>query len=427
MKLLKYLFILLILALLAAPFALALISVQSEPLVAAAGELTARDIERARRLIAENDPRGMQPGEMRSLSLDEADLNLLLNYAITQVAGGGARLDMRPGMLDVSVSVKLPENPLGRFVNLHLELSQVGRRFIVDSLSLGGLTIPGWMADPVAQYLHRALETVPEYRAALEAINGIRLTETRALLVYQWRPELVDRIKQRGRDLLLSAEDRERMLAYAQRLAVVSSDPYMGRTVPLIRFMEPLFQLAKERGGDRVEENRAVLAVLSMYISGVNIPRMLGVPEGVVEPPAPRRLTLRGRHDFAQHFITSAGIAASGGSKLADAVGLFKEIDDSQGGSGFSFNDLAADRAGVRFAEAALKSAATAATVQEMMAAGPWEDHIIPDISDLPEFMPAARFQREYGGVGSPRYRQVVADIERRISSCGLHRALERL
>ena len=40
----------------------------------------------------------------------------------------------------------------------------------------------------------------------------------------------------------------------------------------------------------------------------------------------------------------SAAIAAAGGGVLADTIGVFKELDDSRGGSGFSFIDLLADR-----------------------------------------------------------------------------------
>ena len=42
--------------------------------------------------------------------------------------------------------------------------------------------------------------------------------------------------------------------------------------------------------------------------------------------------------------------------RLSDVIGLYKEIEDSRGGSGFSFNDIAADRAGTRFGEKAVAS-----------------------------------------------------------------------
>ena len=67
------------------------------------------------------------------------------------------------------------------------------------------------------------------------------------------------------------------------------------------------------------------------------------------------------------------------------------------GGSGFSFADLLADRAGTDFALAATRDEPTA---------------------DLPEGVPDAQLQSDYGGVGGRRYKQVVDEIERRLAGC---------
>lgn len=52
-------------------------------------------------------------------------------------------------------------------------------------------------------------------------------------------------------------------------------------------------------------------------------------------------------------------LAAYAGTPLADVVGLFKEMEDSRGGSGLSFNDIAADRAGTRMGELAVSQQRT--------------------------------------------------------------------
>jgi hypothetical protein len=84
---------------------------------------------------------------------------------------------------------------------------------------------------------------------------------------------------------------------------------------------------------------------------------------------------LLNRHDdFPKHFIISAALAATAGGSLSDAVGVYKEIEDSRGGSGFSFNDIAADRVGVHAAA--------------RLRAGIGEKDIMPMTDDLPEFMP---------------------------------------
>jgi uncharacterized protein YfiM (DUF2279 family) len=136
----------------------------------------------------------------------------------------------------------------------------------------------------------------------------------------------------------------------------------------------------------------------------------------------PRKVTLNGRTDSPQHFTISAALAAHAGSPLADAIGLYKEVDDSRRGSGFSFNDLAADRAGTRFGELATRSPASARQLQQRAASGLREPDFMPHAADLPEYMPEAEFKRRFGGVGAPAYQGVMDDIERRVAACPLYR-----
>lgn len=107
---------------------------------------------------------------------------------------------------------------------------------------------------------------------------------------------------------------------------------------------------------------------------------------------------------------------------FADAVGLLKELDDAGGGSGFSFTDLGADRAGVRMGVAATRDAAGARAVQAALAGNTDEAIFMPDFLDLPELMPNSEFKARYGGVGSPRYQEVANDIEQRLDRIALYR-----
>ena len=103
--------------------------------------------------------------------------------------------------------------------------------------------------------------------------------------------------------------------------------------------------------------------------AGHSLERIL--PEAAVWPqPARQTVTLDGRDDFAKHFMVSAAIAAYADTALSDAIGLYKEIEDSRIGSGFSFNDIAADRAGTKFGEKAVVSEASAQQLQRRVAQG---------------------------------------------------------
>jgi uncharacterized protein YfiM (DUF2279 family) len=182
-----------------------------------------------------------------------------------------------------------------------------------------------------------------------------------------------------------------------------------------------LFQLTRERGpyGDAAGENRAAILVLAFYVSGESLGRI--VPElKSRRAPVQHQVLLGQRDDFAKHFMVSAAFAASAGSPLADALGLYKEIADSRGGSGFSFNDIAADRAGVRFGESAANSA-SAGKLQTKVGAGIVETDFMPDTADLPEYMAEAEFKRRFGGVNGAAYKRMMAEIERRVAALPLY------
>jgi hypothetical protein len=106
----------------------------------------------------------------------------------------------------------------------------------------------------------------------------------------------------------------------------------------------------------------------------------------------------------------------------SDAAGLLKEELDADGGSGFSFADLLADRAGTTFAEVATRDEARAAAVQRRIAEGFWVDEFFPPADGLPEGIPDAQLQSRYGGVGGPLYRRTAEEIERRIAACAAYR-----
>ena len=166
---------------------------------------------------------------------------------------------------------------------------------------------------------------------------------------------------------------------------------------------------------------RAVTAVVAFYVNGKGL---AAIVPGAKDWPRPSRrtVTLKGRTDSPQHFTVSAALAANAGGPLSDAIGLYREVDDSRRGSGFSFADIAADRAGTVFGEFATRSPDGARRLQQRVAAGVRESDLMPEIADLPEFMPEAEFKGRFGGVGAPAYKQMMQDIERRVAACALYR-----
>jgi hypothetical protein len=166
-------------------------------------------------------------------------------------------------------------------------------------------------------------------------------------------------------------------------------------------------------------ENRALILVATAHVLGISLKRIL--PGKTTWPRAqPQVVTLDGRDDFAKHFMVSAAIAAYADTALADAIGLYKEFEDSRHGSGFSFNDLAADHAGTKFGEKAVASETSAQQLQYRVLSDIGDTDLMPPWSDLPEFMTEAEFKKRFGGIGAPAYEEMMRTIEQRVADLGV-------
>ena len=124
--------------------------------------------------------------------------------------------------------------------------------------------------------------------------------------------------------------------------------------------------------------------------------------ENAVEQP-----TIRGRADLWKHFVLGAMIAGLFGADTAEAVGIAKEAADARSGSGFSFADLAAGFAGIRFAQHVQreKGAIGRLSIEFEIA------QFVPETKRLPEGIGWNDFQRDYGSTNDPRFHQAVAAV----------------
>jgi len=409
--------LLLIFALLLALVGAAYMIVDTQPSVSRAAEVTPDSIGRAKRILEQNDPRRLKSGSFRTITTRAADLDLALNYLTHQYAGGSARIRLQSSKAQVSASLRVPMIPVGLYINIDATLQESQTLPHIDSLQLGKLSVPPWLAQ---WGIDRGLAlAVPgaDLQAFRKAVKRVAFTEAGLVVAYQWRAELGDKL----RAVLLPPEQQERLRRYQESLVEVTGKlraPKLSMTELLV----PLFKLAAQRSteNDPVAENRAAILVLTIYINGAAWSQIL--PGAKNWPQAAKHVALLNqRDDFPKHFIISAALAADAGGPLADAVGVYKEIADSRGGSGFSFNDIAADRAGSRFGEYAA-NIATAKILAQKVGTGISERDLMPMTQDLPEFMPEAEFKRRFGGVGGEKYNRMAAEIERRVAALPLYR-----
>lgn len=426
--------------LLAAPILLGLVllgTTEREPLVRESPAVTSEEKRRLYDLLRDKNPKTLAAGDTRSLILDSRDIDLLLAWGLPVVLGDGrgtARVDLMASQkARVSLTLRFA-TPTGRarYLNIvtgaRVQIDQ-GRVSVADpTLRLGRLVLPDQPLRWLAPGISVLVQAERRARPVLAGVQSLEISPGRAMLVYR-RMELPP-------GLLASViwgtgsneEMRLAVRAHVERL--LEAAPSLPRGEPRLgAAVEVAFARARERSttSPPVLENRAALLALGLLLGHRRLEDFVGqvLDERDWRRAGPlARTTLRGREDWTKHFFVSAALTVLSAQAPSDAIGVVKEELDAGGGSGFSFGDLLADRAGTTFALLATRDDAAARALQARLAAGFRVDDFFPEAADLPEKIQAAELEARYGGVGGRLFRQYAAEVERRLWSCPAYRAL---
>ena len=385
-------------------------AVDTKPLVERSETVSTDAIDQARKLLLANDPRRLRDGEERSALIPATLLDEGVNYVATQLLHGRGALSLQEKSAEIRLSLPLPGTP--GYLNLRVTVPEAAGEPRIAALSVGDVPIPAVFAEQTLDLALTSLGYGQQWRMARAAVRELAFDPARGMVDvrYAWDPALLDS----ARAAALDPADVDRIREAQAAFATLLEGKQRGDRVTLAEVLAPLMS----GNGQGREQRRAALLVLASSLAGGNLAAI--VPEAASWPRPPRvAITLRGRHDSAQHFVVSAALAAWAGEPVATAIGLYKELEDARRGSGFSFADLTADRAGTRFGELV---AANAARLDEVLAGTPGDADLLPPLDGLPEFLPEAEFRRRYGGPGEPAYEKVADEIERRLAALALYR-----
>ena len=424
------------------PFVLLGFSMSDTALVTSHSVPEHQDIARVQQILKQHDPRHLKQGQTGHLMLSEQDINALLTGSLSFLNSSQSQQApkilanslLSNKQLSINLSIRLPDNPLGHYINLSLGLKTSAQdKLQIDKVNFGTLTIPGYLIQPVWNFSNQYFYQFSEYQQLVNALQKVELSPQQLSLTYTADWEAVKQLKQRGQSLLFSESEKKTIRLYQQKLSQLSRQVSYQKSQPsLSKILQPLFQFALTRSADAgvsaVAENKALLFVLAMHAAGKNIDSIIGETfeqqnyQQKSRSKIKLKATLRMRRDLMQHFSISAFLSSAAGDALAHATGIFKEVSDSQGGSGFSFADLAADQAGVKFGTMAVTSESSARSLQKAMSRITGEDDYMPRINNLPEGLQAGRFKRQYGTTKDARYKQMQKELDKRIRLCRLYK-----
>lgn len=319
------------------------------------------------------------------------------------------------GVVNVRATFELPPQYPRRYLNVDLDADRTVRDGlpVIRRVAVGEVDVSGWLARRAVRWAFDGWPFLGDKHLALAAGRALESYPERLDLVCSRPGTLVEHLRVRA------GSDRDRSLpgAHAERIADwAAAAP--GSRAPVLGLLRSLMAEAAKRtaaGADPVVENRAAVLLAAAQAFGCT-PVVGGGPVRRVRP------VLHRRDDLGRHFVASAALAALFGRETSESVGLDKEIGDIRGWSGFSFSDVAANRAGARFGDLATASARSARRVQDRMEQTAADTDIMPEVRGLPDHLPEEELKRRFGEPGGRAYEQVLEEIEAQIADVPLYR-----
>lgn len=371
------------------------------------------DIQRAKQLlhVAPEDRQSL-----KTVSLNQKDLNIAAGYLLSHFAENTTQIQILNDRIWFQIAVFVPKNPWGRYLDFSFSLKQIDDTVMIKSFKIGEISIPDRAANRLIPLIVHNTSLNQYWQAASQYVKNVRITPQ--TLDISYLGSIVDTAK---RLAIRQHQDYPNLHLYQQQINDIVSRHDPAWRLSLSDLLQPLFLSAYQRSDDdnAIRENRAVIIAVASYVYKNELRRYL--PLGLVYSKEYPVFAYK-RIDIPQHFIASALLTAADSSLLSEQMAVDKEVGDAQQGSGFSFIDLSADRAGTRFGRLAIASPEQARELQRIMSAIKDYSAIIPDIQDLPEHMDEQTFRLKYGGVGSPAYLEAIRLIDKRIAALPLYR-----
>ncbi len=376
--------------------------------------LTSRDIQRAQQIL--NFSKTEQQN-IRTLELTQQDLNTAVNYLLNHLMQSAAKVSLGDDSLDFNISLYLPDNLFGRYMNIHFRLKKVAGYPVINQLHIGSIRIADEFAGHIIESIINHTDLKQYYILASQHIKNLSINPKQLTITYLTR--FNDTADQNN---LTANADYQSLIFYQQKINQIVIQHNPRYRLSLADILQPLFLAAYQRSTveTAIRENRALLIATSSYVNKAELKNYFPI---YLSTAKYYPVYLYKRVDLAKHFVGSAALAATGAVSLTQMLGQEKELSDLKTRSGFSFTDLAADRAGLKLGQTATETPKSARNLQKAMHNIKDYRAFMPEVRDLPENLTAQVFKRFYGSIYSQKYQNMLKLIDQRIAQLPVYQS----
>lgn len=348
------------------------------------------------------------------LNFNQLELNHALNSILNRYFKSNTQISFQSNnTASVKTAIKLTRILAGQFLNISFELYNHNNGLNINHLKIGKLPIHPIITNFLVNITLQHSRLKHYYLLAKQHIKTIQIIDQTVNIHYQ-----IDTLTTHY-DANSNHIDASTLGFYQQELEQIVSQHNPNQRLSLAELLQPLFKLAYERStvDNAIKENIAIIYAVSAYVNDNEIPFYIPIKTlHISQHQYP--VYLYKRTDQAKHFMLSATLTCTGGAQLADILGQEKELRDAQSSSGFSFIDIAADRAGMKFTERAIRAPRE---LQKTMAEIRDYSSFMPNVLDLPEKLTHAQFTRQFDSINSKAYKKLIQEIDTRIEALPIY------
>ena len=360
--------------------------------------------------------------------LNQNELNALAQVASKTVQNLRLYSFLHQRGLSVDASWQLPK--LSYYVNLSAELENSESGLNITKVQVGRLSLPpSW----VAYGLEKFGFTLVEGQQNNVLVQTLRASQVQFPYLVLSPLSLGD-FNSLRRESLASAQDLlgfnppQHLPEIQQYLTQINQRlPKQGK-ISLATITHQLMNRVSFKALPEDAEiwNASVIWALAINYANPKFQLLLKKPQLVLNSEkVSHRVTLGGRRDLALHFLYSALLEQIGGAVTSFAIGEMKELNDSvKGGSGFSFADLTADRAGIAYSRYLTDKASAWDGMLRLASSNANEQSFFPPVHFLRERISEEAFVQDYGGTESARYQKEIRKIDKLIYALPLYQPM---
>jgi hypothetical protein len=339
----------------------------------------------------------------------------------------------------IKFSIEMPLLDFIKYLNVEAVLISSTQGINLETVTIGNIVLPGNKLINIAEWLTNFYIKEEFGTRVLSMVKNVDVTADRISVGITFSESFNDKnsSNQDGlfalRDQLALYGDVDLISFYHQSL-VDTIELSSNNKLSIANYIGFTFGLVKQRRlagvtDSLAAENRAALTALIIYFGTDKFELLVGDISQLSNKQLQQRnklrssVKLRDRVDIQKHFIYSVALQLFGTSTASNAIGELKEfLDSNNGGSGFSFADLMADRAGTRLAMLATDNDESAFKVQEHLAEITDEAFILPELTGLPEGISQQKFERYYRDINSIVYDSMLKSIDKRLIKVPVYR-----